>query len=143
LETFPIEQLVGAIKAKVVELGGRPQPMTAQRRTELLKASQRHEKKRKELLHTSYGNDSLRKEVGRLFQLLGDKVDETVKAGVKVDHGHNDGRFVMADDRCSLVLAWMASGGPGIEHDEFESVRVQGSDVDPGAATGHLLSNRR
>jgi hypothetical protein len=120
LETFPIEQLLGAIKLKVVELGGRPQPMTAARRAELLKASQLHERKRKELLHTSFGNDSIRKEVQRLFQLVTDKVEETVKPVVKADHGHNDGRFVMADDRCSLVLAWMASGGPGIEYDEFK-----------------------
>lgn len=62
----------------------------------------------------------MRKEVALLFRMVSDKADATIKAGIKFDHGYNEGRFVMANDRASVVLAWMASGGPGIEHDEFK-----------------------
>ncbi len=35
LATFPIEQLVGAIKMRAIELGARAQPMTVEKRAEI------------------------------------------------------------------------------------------------------------
>jgi hypothetical protein len=48
IQLFPqIEQLVGAIKARVIERGGRPQAMTAERRAELHVENQKFERDRK------------------------------------------------------------------------------------------------
>lgn len=94
--------------------------MTAAKRAELHTAAIKLEAKRKQLIHTSDGNDAMRHEVEVLFNKLVEKCEAAKKTGLKLDIGHNSGRCVITNGSVSLVLGWMASGGPGIEYDEFK-----------------------
>ena len=67
LASFPIEQLVGAIKMRAIELGARAQPMTVEKRAEIRLANEAYEAERKRVRSGASGLQKFQQELLVLF----------------------------------------------------------------------------
>lgn len=120
VETFPEEQLVGAIRSKVLELGGEPQPMTAEKRARLLQEDQRYEADRKRFW--GEGLPIIEREVAAVFDEIARKVRELDKGPVRsFDVGHDGRCCVVRAKNASLIIRWEREGYGSIETDELKT----------------------
>lgn len=84
-QDFGLEQLVGAIKARILENGGEPSPLSPTKRAELLKLDEDY-RRDKALLTTSEGIIDIHNNVKRLFSEI-EKICETLNEhGMQIRH---------------------------------------------------------
>ena len=119
IEQFPFEELVGAIKLKVIELGGRIQPMTAEKRAEIHVAQKQFQKDRQRFRTTSEGTTAMQREIITTFQEINRKCTEFSARGIVIRSGSGPMHCVITNDVVSLVIRWARSGYPGVERDEL------------------------
>ena len=117
LETFPIEQLVGALKARVVELGGRPEPMTAERRALMHVDNQKYERDRAEFRTGDASFQTFVAAILALFLYIEAKCRELAAQGIEIEVSHNTGRCVIRNEIVSLAIFCRFSGYGRIEHE--------------------------
>ncbi len=117
VETFAVEDLVGAIKAKVVELGGRPVPLTAERRAELHMANQKFEAARRDFRTYNTHYPKMVAEVAALSQFVAAKCNSLAATGVEIEVAYNEGRCVIRNSMVSVIVFWRMSGYGQIEHE--------------------------
>lgn len=116
---FPAEELVGAIKTKVLELGGKLEPMTAQKRAEQHVAEQQYQADRKAFRTTGAGTVAMQRDITATFDEINRKCADFAAKGIMMRSGSNTGRCVITNETVSVVAYWNRSGYPGIERDEL------------------------
>ncbi|MDP9052314.1 MAG: hypothetical protein M3O31_16575 [Acidobacteriota bacterium] len=79
-EDFGAEQVVGIIKARVLEGGGNPSAMTAFKRAELYRQDEEYRRARSSI-EQSFGMSAVHNEVKALFETIKAKCDEISTAG--------------------------------------------------------------
>jgi TIR domain len=117
IETFPVEQLIAAIKMKVVELGGRPEPMTAERRAVLHVENQKFEAERKEFRSGTASFQKFVAEIAILFMQIEAKCNALIAKGIKIEINHNSGQCVIRNATVSMAVYCRFSGYGRIEHE--------------------------
>jgi hypothetical protein len=117
LEVFPIEQLVGAIKAKVIELGGRPEPMTPEKRARMFIETQKFEAERKKFRSEGQGIQQFVAELAVLFGEIEAKCKALAETGVKLEQAHSTGRCVIRDETVSMAVYCRFSGYGQVEYE--------------------------
>jgi hypothetical protein len=120
VESFPEEQLIGAIRSKVLELGAAPQPMTAEKRANLLKENQRYEADKRRFWQE--GLPIMQHEVTAAFEEITKKVSESDKGPIKsFEVGYNERWCAIRDRNVSLIVRWEREGFGSIETDELKA----------------------
>jgi hypothetical protein len=133
LDNFPEEQLIGAIRSKVLELGGQPQPMTSEKRVKLLKENQRYEADKRRFWQD--GLPIMQREVEAIFEEIARKVGELDQGPVKsFDVGYNERWCVVRDKTVSLKIRWDREGYGSIETDELKTEEYEAPMELPGEA---------
>ena len=103
LRTFPLDQLVGAIKNTVLKAGGTVRAPTAAEVAAQLAAREQFDQETQRLLMMS-GNTFL-EAAGALFLELDAQIDQIGRSsGWTVVHGHEPGQYVVFLDRVSMQL---------------------------------------
>jgi hypothetical protein len=111
LQDFPIEQAVGAIKARVQELGGKISPMTPAKMAQLHAAEVKYQKQREVFFRSQEGMNAARAGVQELFAAM-NLACETAKSGgvdLAFSTGRDGGyeRFVVTNGAGSLAIEWV------------------------------------
>jgi hypothetical protein len=104
LDLFPVEQLIGAIKSKVLELEGVFAPMTAEKRAQLHDEKLRYEAAKKQF--QTEGFPIVHREIEAVFSEVGDKTAALNDASNNIRSAYNPGRCVITNDTVSLVVLW-------------------------------------
>jgi hypothetical protein len=111
LEDFPIEQAVGAIKARVQELGGKISPMTPAKMAGLHAAEVKYQKQREVFFRSQPGMDAARAGVQEVFAAMNVACETAKLGGVDLAFGSGrDGgyeRFVVTNGTGSLAVDWV------------------------------------
>jgi hypothetical protein len=105
-EEFGIEQAVGAIKARVLENGGRVEPLTPLRSAQLYEAEKSYQYARGSL-NTDQGLDGVRRNIEELFVDIAKQAAEiSVVGSLKIRVGTTQFQCVLTTDRISIILNW-------------------------------------
>lgn len=131
VEAFPEEQLIGAIRSKVLELGGQPHPMTAERRAGILKANQRYEAERKRFWQE--GLPIMKREVAAVFAEVIKKVSDLDRGSVKNYQVGSDAHSCgIRSADATMMIGWWREGYGSIETDELRTEEYDGPMDLPG-----------
>lgn len=131
VETFPEEQLIGAIRSKVLELGGEPQPMSAEKRAGILKENQRFEADRKRFWQE--GLLIMEREVAAVFAEVIKKISDLDRGSVKNFQVGSDARSCgVRSAHATIVIGWWREGYGSIETDELQAEEYDGPMDLPG-----------
>lgn len=117
---FGFDDLVGAIKSRVMELGGEIKPMTVAQRAERHRAEVQYQAERKRFRETSDGTAVVAQELQKVFSAIARHCDEVRSVNLGIRCGYNAGRCVITNDRVSLVIGWRRPGLPGVDEDELQ-----------------------
>lgn len=115
LPEYGLEQVVGAIKGQVQRLGGKAEPITAAKQTEIYLATQKLEQARQRLMRTSEGQAAMLRELAIMYPEITRHCDQVKKQVPDIEYGHNETRCVITNRKVSVVLGWRGDGSPGIE----------------------------
>jgi hypothetical protein len=103
LETFPIAQLIGAIKSKVISVGGVVRAPTAAEVAKQLADQEAFDQDTERLLST--GSQPFHDAATALFSALEEQIaDIQRESGWTIVHGHDNSTFVAFLDRVSMQL---------------------------------------
>jgi hypothetical protein len=111
-EDFGLDQCVGAIKARVLENGGQPTPLTARKRAEILQAEDIYRADRSQM-NSAEGLKLILAEVRALFARIVKGCEEVSALGhlqVRCETDFKDRSAqqmcVLTDDRVGMTLIW-------------------------------------
>jgi hypothetical protein len=111
-EDFGIDQISGAIKARVLENGGEQSPLTPMKRAEMLRADEkyRYDKSR---LDSSEGTKAILDKVTELIREIERHCDEVnsqghliIRHGVDLTHANAYQSCVITDNRVGIIVFW-------------------------------------
>ena len=119
ISLLPLEQLVGAIKLKLLELGVRPEPMTMERRAKLHQINEKYEIDRKFFRAGPNGMEVFYAELAKLFGEIDRKCTALRISQIKVEERHNSGRCVIRNDKVSMAVYCRFSGYGTIDREEL------------------------
>lgn len=110
---FGLEQAVGAIKARVQENGGQPQPMTAMKRAEMFEAEHRFQRDRARM-NSDEGMEKIVSKVAELFQEIEKSCEQIkgtrgflqIKCGSDFKERSSVQTCVITNDLVGLVVTW-------------------------------------
>lgn len=132
LGEFSIDELVGAIKSTVLELGGELQPMTVAKRAEIHKANAKYEDDRKRFRSTSDGLIVFQEELEKLCAQIREKANGLKNAGIDVEHrsltarsgieygsltARFGGRCGIRQRDIGMIVFWRYQGSLGIDQE--------------------------
>jgi hypothetical protein len=111
LDSFPIEQLVGAIKMRAIELGARAQPMTVEKRAEIRLANEAYEAERKRVRTGPSGLQRFQQELLVLFGEVARKCTALADSNIGIEQNHSESRCVIRGRLASLAIFWRSGYG--------------------------------
>jgi hypothetical protein len=109
---FPLEQAIGAIKARVQERGGHYTPLTPIKRAEILRTEDLY-RRDKSRMSSEEGLAIILKRVLELFQEIERRCQEvnaighlTIKREITFQERNADQSCILTDDRVSMIVVW-------------------------------------
>jgi len=116
-EDFGMDQIVGAIKARVVDNGGRPAPLTPRRRAEILNADEQY-RFDKSRMGSPEGIARILRNVKQLFTEIEKQCDEVNSQGdlqIRYESDFREGQVhqscMLTDNRVGMTLSWFQEYG--------------------------------
>ncbi|MGB9122699.1 MAG: hypothetical protein WCE73_18930 [Candidatus Angelobacter sp.] len=146
---FGLEQAVGAIKARVQENGGQPQPITPMKRAEMFKEEERfrHDKSR---MNSDEGIEKVLDNVRLLFQEIEKHCADIntqnslhIKCGSDFRERSRPQTCVMTDGRVSMVVAWYQEFSNALDNSALVISEYKGQLIIPGEVNRIYINQPR
>jgi hypothetical protein len=133
LEDFGIEQAVGAIKARLQELGGHLTKPDVVRQAQLLDQKAAFVAEKQRLMSSIEGVNAVQEQVERIFARIEDRIAEikqTTKLTTKVGHDRNS--CVITNGTISVRVFWRPSALNSLENSPLRIAEFRGHLLLPG-----------
>jgi len=115
---FSDEELIGAIKGKVLELGAQLQVMTPEKRAAQSMADQEFDRDKRRFY--SNGLPIMEQEIARVFESFAAKIKALDNGATALyELAHNRGQFGVRDANVTLFVQWFREGYTNIDTDEL------------------------
>lgn len=116
-EEYGLEQLVGAIKARLQEVGGTLKPLDVVQHAKLVEKKQVFYAEKKRLFNSPEGVQAVRQEVADLFARITNKVEEIKSStSIQIKAGSDNHQYVVKDERISVSVIWRLGRSNSLEH---------------------------
>jgi hypothetical protein len=134
LKDFGVEQAIGAIKVRALELGSVVQPPSTAFLAKRAREISEFGKRRGELLDSRQGVLAVETEVGRLLSLVSDKLDEIEKSEPKlgVRYGVDQNWFVIKRDSVAVHASYRNRIVNTLSNARFVVRELRGGVIMPG-----------